>query len=458
MNPMTRGDVPCAVSGPQASALSPTDSRPSSSGSFGFILVLLVLFLAASGCPLLADGTNDVTAPPPAAGGDDFGQYLADHQADIAPFFVTNGEDIFKLAVPIMMGMMGWVIFLTMLAGWVVDILMARGFAFFFAPAFGDLKRAVIYATGRLFLSFVYTCLIGLAIVFSLGLAHAGTIIIIVVLLLMVVAFAAQIVWILYLFRTDFFASTVFYLAVIVVHTIAGLLITNPLMGSHASSTATNFVDSAITPRLQAAVESTRHELAAAKSARDAVQAKVADCQNLIAQAQTEQQQLQQEIEQKKNSDIYVLSGILKIRAGGDLQSAHDQLVAFLPKFPSSPLGALAREQLTEINNQLAAEDEQKKQQEAEAARVAAQARADLLARAGRGEVTLSEVRQALIGKTRAQVSGLLGQPSETASDSWGYRQQMILNPLTNEKHGLIVYFAEGIVQSVDYDQNGGSP
>ena len=106
---------------------------------------------------------------------------------------------------------------------------------------------------------------------------------------------------------------------------------------------------------------------------------------------------------------------------------------------------------------ELVVEETQKKQEEADAARAAAQARADLLARAGKGEVTLSEMRQALIGKTRAQVSDLLGQPSETASDSWGYRQQMILNPLTNEKHGLTVYFNEGIVQSVDYDMNGGT-
>ena len=99
------------------------------------------------------------------------------------------------------------------------------------------------------------------------------------------------------------------------------------------------------------------------------------------------------------------------------------------------------------------ADEAQKNQEEADAARVAAQARADLLARAAKGEVTLSEMRQALIGKTRAQVSGLLGQPSETGSDSWGYRQQMILNPLTNEKTGLMVYFTEGAVQSVDYNR-----
>lgn len=362
-----------------------------------------------------------------------------------------------RLSVPLLMGMTGSIILATMLLGWGIDVVMGRGFAFLFAPAFGDLKRAFIYATGRLFLSFVYTCLMGLAIVFSLGLSHAGIVITVVVLFLLLVAFAAQIVWILYLYRTGFAVSTGFYVVIVVVHGIVGFLIAKPLMGAQASSEATSFVDRVITPRLQAEAESTAHELAAVKSARDDAKAKVAEFQNQIAQAQAEEERLRKEIEAKKNSDIYVFAQIVKGRAKGSLDSARDQLTAFLAKFPSSPLDTLARGQLAEVGSELMVEEAQKKQEEADAARAAAQARADLLARAGKGEVTLSEMRQALIGKTRVQVSDLLGQPSETASDSWGFRQQMILNPLTNEKHGLTVYFNEGVVQSVDYDMNGGT-
>jgi hypothetical protein len=96
----------------------------------------------------------------------------------------------------------------------------------------------------------------------------------------------------------------------------------------------------------------------------------------------------------------------------------------------------------------------QKKQQDADAAHTAAVARADLLARAARGAVTLSEMRRVLIGKSREDVKNLLGLPMETGTDTWGYRQQMIVNPVTNEKHGLTVYFSEGTVQGVDYDRN----
>jgi hypothetical protein len=391
------------------------------------------------------------------AGGEDFGQYLVDHQADLAPFFTKNAESLFKLAVPVLMGMMGWVIFFTMLAGWAIDILMSRGFAFFFAPAFIDLKRSVIYATGRLFLSFVYTCLIGLAIVFSLKLSHAGIVTTLAVLLLLAVALAAQIVWILYLYRTSFSVSAAFYLVIIVAHGVVGFLIAKPVVGLRASSVTTDFVDRAVTPGLQAEVESTKHKLADVESACDAAGAKAADLQRQAAQAQAEQERLRREIEEKKNSDIYVFSRIVRARAQDELDSARDQSTAFLAKFPMSSLDALARAQLARINDQIALEQAQKQQEQADTARAMEQARADLLARVTKGDVTLSEMRQALIGKTRAQVSDLLGLPSDTASDSWAYRQRMILNPLSNERYGLIVYFTEGTVQGVDYNRNGGS-
>jgi DNA-binding transcriptional regulator YdaS (Cro superfamily) len=417
-------------------------------------LGLVILLLSALSLPLLAD----ISIGGAPANNEDFGQYLVDHQDDLAPFYTKNAGDMVKLAVPLLMSMLGWVIIFTMLLGWGVDVLMSRGFAFFFAPAYGDWKRSIVYATGRLFLSFLYTCLISLAIVLSLGWAQALTIISVVVLLLVLVAFAAQIVWILYLYRTGFGLSIAFYIVLAVVHVIAGVLLTQPIMGSRAPAMATNFIDRAITPRLQAEADSTRAEYVKVKSSTDAVQARVVDLQGQIAQSQAEQDRLRREIEEKKNSDIYILAQIVKARATGDLASAHEQLVAFPTRFPTSPLDALAGMQLSQVNDQMAVELAQKKQRDADEARAQAAARADLLARAAKGEVTLSEMRQALIGKTRAQVSDLLGTPSETASDTWGYSRQMIVNPQTNEKHGLTVNFSVGIVQGVDYDRNGGTP
>lgn len=412
------------------------------------VFVFLLIF-AATAIPLMA-------APAPGGEGDSFGQYLADHETELTPFFTRNAGEFFKLIVPLIIGITGWVVLFTMLVGWGIDILMSRAYAFFFAPAYAEWKRSVIYATGQLFLSFLYTCLMGLGIVFSLGLPHAGLVVLGIVLLLMVVAFAAQIVWILYLYRTSFGLTFLFYLAVIIVQTIAGTLLAGPLIGARAPATVTAFIDGEITPRLQTEIKAKQHDLAEATTDRDGVKAKTTDLQGQITQAQADKEKLRQEIEAKKNSDIYILAQIVKVRANGDLTSARDQLTEFPTKFPSSPLIILARAQLTAVNDQLAMNALQDKQKEADAARAAAQARAELLEKAGRGEVTLSEMRQALIGKSRAQVKELLGAPNETGADSWGYRQQMIIDPVNNQKHGLIINFNQGLVQGVDYGRYGG--
>jgi uncharacterized protein (DUF3084 family) len=210
-------------------------------------------------------------------------------------------------------------------------------------------------------------------------------------------------------------------------------------------------MDGVITPKLHGEVDATRRDLAAAKSERDAVKTHTNDLQNQFAQAQTEKSQLHEQIEAKKNSDIYIFAQIMKVRAGGDLAAARDQLAAFPAKFPASPLLVLARGQLADLDNQIAAEAAQQKQAEADAVRAAAAARADLLARAAKGQVTLSEMRAVIIGKSRADVKALLGAPGDTGTDTWTYYPQMIVNPLTNEKSGLVVNFSEGVVQGVDY-------
>ena len=183
-----------------------------------------------------------------------------------------------------LLGMLTWVIVITMVVGWAVDILMSRGFAYFFAPAFAEIKRSVIYATGRLFLSFVYSGLLTLAVVFSLKLVYAGALIAVAGTILVVVALAAQLVWILYLYRTSFGASVVFYVAVIIAHTLLFFLIAQPVIGLKANSAITDFVDQAITPRLKVEADVIKEQLATAASDRDSVKAKVTDLHDKIAQ------------------------------------------------------------------------------------------------------------------------------------------------------------------------------
>ncbi|HEX4140689.1 MAG TPA: hypothetical protein VHY09_10105, partial [Candidatus Methylacidiphilales bacterium] len=248
-------------------------------------LLILALLCLGPALPLLAQAT----AP---ADTNDFGQYVVNHQDTLAPFFSKNAGDFFRLAIPALLGVAGWVVFITMVVGWGLDVLMGRAYAFFYAPAFADWKRAVIYATGSLFLSFLYTALMSFAIVLLLGLAQAQLLIPLAILVLMFVAIAAQIVWILYIFRTGFGISIAFYVVLGIVHTVAAFLISQPIMGSRASPDVTNFVDSVITPRLEADAQAARRQLSSFGNGRDSAQAKVTESQDEIAQAESTQASL----------------------------------------------------------------------------------------------------------------------------------------------------------------------
>jgi len=420
-----------------------------------FAVATLILWLAALNCPVLADAASPQPGnAQPAANGEKFGQYLDEHEADLAPFVSNNGGYLAQQAVPAAMQMVGWIFVVGMLVGWGIDVVMSRGLAFFFAPAYAEIKRSIVYATGRLVLSFVYLCLMGLALVICVEFSSGGFVLLGVFILLLIVAFAAQIVWIQYLYRMTLFVSLGFLLAIILVQWVVGPFMAKSILQLQAASAVNAFIDKTVTPRLVADTDAMHHQLAGVAADRDAVKAKVADLQSQVSQAEADQEQLSQVIESQTKTDSYVLSQIIQTRARGDLASARDQFTSFPSRFPTSSLNAIARTQLAQVTAELATQDAQKKQEEADAARAAAEARAELLARAGKGEVTLSEMRQVLIGKSRDQVSGLLGPPSDTATDSWAYRQQMIVNPITNEKSGLMVYFSEGTVQSVDYNQS----
>jgi hypothetical protein len=417
-------------------------SRPRLRPAFLLIAVLLALAASASsGFAQAAGATPD----------SDFGQYVAAHQDDLSDFFSAHSNELIREAVPVLLGLFGWIALLTMLAGWVVDLGLGRLFAFLYAPAFADWKRAVIYASGQLVLTFLYTALMSLAVVILNGFPYAGVFIIIVLLLLVLVAVAAQIVWILYLYRANLGISLVFYFAVLASYLVIGLIIAQSILSARASTEMTNYIDHSITPRLQTEALATRKQLEDVTTGRDSAQTRVADCQAQIQKAQAVQKELAAEIEAKKTSDIFTFSEIIKARARGELESAREQLAAFPAKFPNSLLIPLARGQLNAVEDQIIANEAQRKQEAAAATQAAADARAALLARAAQGQATLSEMRQALLGKSRAQVSDFLGQPSEMVSNAWNYGHVMVVNPLTGEHTGLTVYFSEGAVQSVDY-------
>ena len=386
-----------------------------------------------------------------APAGEDFGQYLADHQAELAPFFAKNSGEFVTKGMPLVLKWVGRMMLATVVVGWILDIALSRGYSGLFAPALARLTRAVVYATGKLVISIIVTVLFSLAIVLVSGLPYLAVMAISITIVFALLVAAAQVAWIRYLYRTDVFISLLFFITLVVIHGFIALGISAPLVGAPANDEAKAFVDDTVVPKLEKEAAATKSSIPTLYPQLDQGTAEVATLQDQVTQSTSDIAHVKQEIEEQKKSPGYLYSQLVKVHANGDLEAARKGFTDFLAQFPDSPFTGLAKGQLTQVQNEMATQAAAKKQADANAAAAAAAARADLLARAAKGEVTLSQMRDALIGKTTAEVSALFGVPTETASDRWGYAQQMIINPLTNEKYGLTIYFTEGTVQSVDY-------
>lgn len=417
----------------------------------------LFLLLVSAVTVLKAEGTNAPPAnpaPAPAsapAGSIDFSQYLVDHKAELSPFFDKNEEDLIRKAMPLALGLLAWIATLTLLAGWVVDMVLVRVFTPFFAPAYTKISRGIIYSTGRLLLGFLILGLIALTVFICSRFVHGGVIALVVTILLLVLGLGGHLAWLAYLYRLNVGTAVIFLVILVGAQAFTFVLVAAPILTGAPSTLAYRFVNETLTPEMQSEVDDNKATLTTLKGDCDATQAKIDELKKQITQDQAAQVKLAAEIEKRKNSELFIFQRIVKVEAAGDLAGARQQFTEMLAKYPTGFMSESVKAHLSQIDSELAAQEAARKQAEADAAKAAAAARADLLARAAKGQVTLSEMRRVLIGKSRADVTDLLGSPTETASDRWGYAQQMVLNPMTKEKHGLAIYFNSGVVQNVDF-------
>ena len=397
-----------------------------------------------------------VTAPPRSPGPEDPGAYIAAHQAALAPYFNRNGPELLSQAAPLLLEMGGRILLVAFLASWCVDIFLARGFATLFAPASNDWRSAVAFATGVLALNVFVSGLLGAGIVRVAGTSQFSSMLLLLVITALFVGFVFQVVWICYRFQTAIPLSSLFHLTLFVVQAFAILACSAFLLSGPADSAALAFMNDTVAADMENAARDTRAE--EARQSRDQTQLaeQARALQGAISENEAEQENLKRQIADAQQSESYLFSRIVLLHARGELAPAHDQLAALLARFPTGPMTGLVEGQLIQVTSELSAQAQQRSQAEATRQRLAAQARADLLARAGQGKVTLSEMRKTLLGKSRAEVMSLLGSPVEIASNRWGYGQPMIFNPLTNEKSGLAIYFTEGRVQGVDYYSGSG--
>jgi hypothetical protein len=381
---------------------------------------------------------------------EDFGKYLIAHQDDLAPVFQRNADALFKQGLPKLLEMVGTILLLNIVIGWVFDIGIGYGFSYLIARAVkAKAMKALVYATGRLVIIVALTLIAGL-VAYLVSLA-SPFMVLVVIGLIPLADIVVQTIWVMHVYRTNLIVSGLFYIWVLLAHVIAGALLSGSMAETRGASMLTQFIDQNVTAELKSATADTMQNTMAAEAARDKVQADVNAAQGRIDQANAQAEALRQEIDAKKNSDVLAYAQVCRTHAQGDLIAAQNQLNAFLVRFPSGSLTDAARAQLAMVGGELAAQAAEKKEQAAAADAAAAAAKADFLARASKDGVTLSEARQMILGKTRDEVTSLFGTPTETGSDRWGYERVITVNPMTAAKQGLAIYFSEGAVQSVDY-------
>jgi hypothetical protein len=380
----------------------------------------------------------------------DYPAYLAQHQAELVPFFTDHGCEMCKDGLHLLIATAGNILLATALVGWALDIGLAWGYSTIFSPAYARFPRALVYASGRLVLALMLTIVLTFLAMLGVN-AGAGVPALTIVAVLTIPAIFIQVFWVGYLFHTGAKPSLLFYFGLLAIHALIFIVLVPTVFSSQVAATGTKFMTESVVPILRTEADREKHDTDALLLKRDATQAQADALTARFTQDQADEADLQKKIEARKNDPAVQYSRLVLLRAQGHLAAAAQGLAAFIAKYPDDPHADAARGQLSAVNEALSAQLALQHQEELEDARAAAAARRQLLADAHAGRATLSEMRRALLGKTTAQVAALFGSPTETAADKWGYGQRMVVDPDSGERHGLAVVFSEGIVQGVDY-------
>jgi hypothetical protein len=406
--------------------------------------------LAALWVIVVVLGSLPAKAAPAPGPSPDFPAWLAQHQAELAPFFTTHGCDMLKDGLHIIVSTAGNILLATALAGWLIDVALAWGYGTIFAPAYAKFPRALVYACGRLVLALMLTIVLMFAAMVGIN-AGAGLPALLIVAVLTIPAVAAQVFWVGYLYRTNVKPSLLFYIALLAVHVLIGTILIPTVFARQVDLAVGQFMNESVVPCLRTEADKAQHDAETLIARRDAAQAQVADLQARLTQDQADERDLHKRIDAQKTAPGTTFRRLVVLRAQGDLAGAGKGLAAFITKYPDDPNANAARGQLAGVSQALAAQAAAERRQEQADAQAAAVARLRLLRDAAAGSATLSEMRRALLGKTTAQVAALFGAPTETDADKWGYGRRMVYDPQSQQHHGLTVVFAEGFVQGVDY-------
>lgn len=428
-------------------------------------LVLVAIFVLISNGLLSAQTTNEAPVTPSTYQPEDFGHYLAEHQEALRPVFYKYAPEWSHEAFPIFVNMEAPVLAVLLTILFFLDLVLGRLYAAYFAPAQATLRHSFYFALCNL-VQIIISLVIFFVLVFlavqNIANGTASALYLLLGFLVLLASLLFYVVLIVYFYRTGVMSALglmiLFISAAIIINIPACFIILPIYHKTTPHSTMVDFINNNVSPKILVEAEASKTAYATAEQSRFNIQKQVDENQAKIYQIQSQTAELQKKITDWLQSDSYALSQIGPIRSRGDLLQAEKAYQDFLTKFPTSSYDDLVKTQLTEVSAAYAAQQLAQQQAATKAAQDAAAYQASLLERVKTNGVSLSELHQFLLGKSREQVKELFGSPTETASDRWGYSQVIAMNPMTNQKYGLAITFEEGVVQSLDYYYGGAQP
>ncbi|PTY01520.1 hypothetical protein DB346_12265 [Verrucomicrobia bacterium LW23] len=117
----------------------------------------------------------------------------------------------------------------------------------------------------------------------------------------------------------------------------------------------------------------------------------------------------------------------------------------------TSEFATFAQQRVAELEAEDAERIAAAEKAKADAERARAEAEARFRSRLASGEATISEIRNKILGLSREEVVGVLGEPTERRADTFIYNRIRLADPLTGDRKYLGVRFHAGVVQTVIY-------
>jgi hypothetical protein len=387
---------------------------------------------------------------PETPGSDKFANTVAEHQEELQSLFQSFGADSVQELILAGIGIYLKILIVATIFQFIVEGGIAKMFSAVFVPVFNNFQRAALWAGAQLGVRVVVLILLVLALIVT-GATHNGFLGLILMIFVVLLWFGIALVVTAVIYQIGIGMALGLNLGCVIV---VGVLLVGsfyPLQTLVFSPAWDAVVKEHLVVKIQAETANVLHQLQEAQNELAKEKKATQDLQDAIAAEEVKQVDLNKQIAARVLAPDYTFAALAHLRATGKLDDALAGYKDFPNKFPGSPYIPDAQNAVQDIEKQIADEAAEQKRRDDEAKLLAATKEKELHDHMAAGKATLSEIRNRILGLSRADVKGIFGDPDEDAADRWGYGKQMIIDPLTGQQHGLQVEFFQGVVRSVDY-------